>query len=115
VKGRGDVGRRRRKRKVIRRVPRLPTMFQCPHCGAQALLIDIKTDKRSKKRVAQIKCGSCGIYYEMDLTDNPIADKAWVYGKFIDLYYSGEIKVEEREVEEGEEEEGTGTSEEEEW
>ncbi len=112
----GTLGRRRRKTKPIRRVPTLPPMFQCPHCGAQALLIDIRTDRRTKERKAIIRCGSCGLYYEMDLTGNPIADKAWVYGKFIDKYYAGEIEVVERsEEEEVEENEGGGEAEEGEW
>jgi len=110
------VGRRRRKRKVIKRVPRIPSMFQCPHCGAQALIIDIKTDKRTKSRKAVIRCGSCGLVYEMDISDNPVADKAWVYGKFIDKYYAGEIEVSEgSSEEEAESDEGGGEAEEGEW
>ncbi len=95
------MGRRKRRKKIIRRRPTIPNVFQCPHCGAQTLIIDIVTNRREGTRKAIVRCGTCHIYYEMDITDNPLADKAWVYGKFIDAYYEGRVPL--PELEEGEE------------
>ncbi len=95
------MGRRRRRKKIIVRKPTLPNIFQCPNCGAQALLIDIITDKQKKVRKALIRCGSCGLTHE-EIVESPIIDKAVVYARFIDKFYAGEIKVPETEEEEQE-------------
>jgi transcription elongation factor Elf1 len=38
------MGRRRKKyKRPVRRVHRIPTFFQCPNCGAKTLRIQFKT------------------------------------------------------------------------
>jgi len=93
------MGRRRRRRKIIVRRPTLPTMFQCPNCGAQTLIIEIVYDKKTKERKAKIRCASCGLVHE-EPVESPIIDRAVIYGRFIDKFYAGEIKVPESEEEE---------------
>ena len=86
------MGRRRRRRKIIYRRPSLPTVFQCPNCGARALVIEIIQDKKTKERKAIIRCASCGLVHE-EPVESPIIDRAVIYGRFIDKFYAGEIKV----------------------
>ncbi|NPA85772.1 MAG: transcription elongation factor [Crenarchaeota archaeon] len=93
------MGRRRRRRKIITRRPSLPTVFQCPNCGAHALIIEIVQDKKKKERIAKIRCASCGLVHE-EPVESPIIDRAVVYGRFIDKFYAGEIRVPEGEEEE---------------
>ncbi len=90
------MGRRRRRRKIIRRTPKIPNVFQCPNCGANSLLVDIVKDKEKKTRKAVIRCASCGLYYEMEL-ESDIMDRAYAYGLFIDKFYAGEVPIPEEE------------------
>jgi len=94
------VGRRRRRKKIVVRRPTLPTVFQCPNCGAHALIIDIIQNKKTKEMKAIIRCAECGLVHE-EPVESPIIDRAVIYGRFIDKFYAGEIKVPEG----GEEEE----------
>jgi len=77
------MGRRRRRKKVVRRViRRLPKIFECPSCGAQAIRIEIKKEEG----IATIKCGSCGLTDTLRIT--PLSEPVDVYGEFIDKYYA---------------------------
>jgi transcription elongation factor Elf1 len=99
------MGRRRKKyKRPVRRVHRIPTFFQCPNCGAKTLRIQFKKDPSlgPGKKLAIITCGTCGLYAEMVVPD--LYQPVDAYGRFIDLYEEGKIKVEFRNY--GEEEEG---------
>jgi|Deesub1362B_J571_1020462.scaffolds.fasta_scaffold03610_5 transcription elongation factor Elf1 len=77
------MGRRRRRKKVIRRViRRLPSIFECPSCGAQAIRIEMKKEEG----IATIQCGSCGLTDTIRIT--PLSEPVDVYGEFIDKYYA---------------------------
>ena len=82
------TGRRRKKR--VRRVVRvkrvIPSIFQCPHCGVQALTIEINRGKG----VAIARCGHCGFMAELNVP--PIYQPVDVYGMIIDLYNSGRLE-----------------------
>jgi len=80
------MGRRRKKRRKVVRVRKtIPSIFQCPHCGAQALTISINRVKG--KAIA--RCGHCGFYAELDVP--PIYQAVDVYGLIVDLYNSGRL------------------------
>ncbi|MCD6300726.1 MAG: hypothetical protein J7L82_01490 [Staphylothermus sp.] len=97
------MGRRRKKyKKVIRRVRRVPKIFQCPNCGSRTLTIKFeKLDVQNYKK-AVITCGTCGLYAEMQVPE--LYESVDVYAKFVDLYEEGEIEVQfkKREEESGE-------------
>ena len=82
------MGKRRKKyKKVIKRVRKIPSIFQCPHCGKISLTVEINKDKTK----ATIQCGNCGLQYELDIP--PIFQPVDAYGKFIDLYHSGKAEI----------------------
>ncbi|MEM0469858.1 MAG: hypothetical protein QXJ26_03490 [Desulfurococcaceae archaeon] len=88
------MGRRRKKRgKVVKRVVKIPAVFECPRCAARTLSIIVK--KKSEDRAyAVISCGTCGLLDEEDFADIPaIYQTVDVYAKFIDLYNSGRAKI----------------------
>jgi len=88
------LGRRRKKRgKVVKRVVRIPAVFECPRCAARTLSIIVK--KKSEDRAyAVISCGTCGLLDEEDFADIPaIYQTVDVYAKLIDLYNSGRAKI----------------------
>ncbi|MHA1834611.1 MAG: transcription elongation factor 1 family protein [Candidatus Baldrarchaeia archaeon] len=77
------MGRRRKRRKVVRRViRRLPTIFECPSCGAQAVRIEMKKEEG----IAIVQCGNCGLSDTIKIT--PLSEPVDVYGEFIDRYYA---------------------------
>lgn len=80
-------GRRRKKIKIVKPKPKLPKTFECPRCGRIAISIDIKNG------TAKIKCGSCGLYTELEVPQ--VFDEANAYGKFLDLYLEGKIEIKE--------------------
>jgi len=95
---------RRRKRKLKARRPKrtLPRVFQCPHCGKTTLTIQLNRTEGEGENIAIVRCGSCGLYYEMKAP--AIFQPVDVYAKFVDLYHAGEAnfiikKVEEETVE----------------
>ena len=103
------MGRRSRKRykRPIRKVRRLPKLFQCPACGLPTLTIDVSThvdEEGYEHKSALIRClnPKCGLRAEMN--DIPTVFEAVdVYAKFLDGFTSGEVKVV---YEKGEEEGG---------
>lgn len=89
------MGRRRKKRKVVikRRVIRVPTALECPHCASKTLTITIKK-KGEDRAYAIVSCGSCGLIDEEDFADIPaLYQVVDVYAKFVDLYHSGRAKI----------------------
>jgi len=90
------VGRRRRKYRkpqLLRAPRRLPTVFECPHCGARALSVEIRKKERNERGEVKaiIRCGNCGLYAEMWVPE--IFQPVDVYSKFLDAYLEGRIEV----------------------
>lgn len=86
-------GRRRKKRRVLKRVVKIPTVFQCPNCGSKNLTITFSKSNTPGRKNALVVCGQCGLRYEM--TNIPeIYSTVDVYSKFIDLFDAGQIPVE---------------------
>jgi len=83
------VGRRRRVRR--KEPPKRPTIYKkyynCPKCGALTLTVDLKKSKEYGKRVAIVKCGSCGLYCEYTVSSE--VEKIDVYNMVADLVYEG--------------------------
>ncbi len=91
------MGRRRRKYRkpqLLRPMRRLPTVFECPHCGARALSVEIRKKERNERGEvkAVIRCGNCGLYAEMWVPE--IFQPVDVYSRFLDAYLEGRIEVE---------------------
>ncbi len=89
------VGRRRRKYRkpqLLRPIRRLPTIFECPNCGARALSVEIrKREKNERGEVkAIIRCGKCGLYAEMWVPE--IFQPVDVYSRFLDAFLEGSIE-----------------------
>ncbi|HIQ55343.1 MAG TPA: zinc-binding protein [Pyrodictium sp.] len=89
------MGRRRKRYKKIQllRPPRrLPTIFECPNCGARMLSVELdKKQKNDKGEIlAKVKCGHCGLYTEMWVPQ--IFQAVDVYSKFLDAYLEGTIE-----------------------
>ncbi|HIQ03821.1 MAG TPA: hypothetical protein EYH40_05335 [Desulfurococcales archaeon] len=92
------MGRRRKKyKKIVKRVRKIPSIFQCPHCGRISLTVEINKERTK----AIIQCGSCGLQSELEIA--PIFQPVDVYGKFIDMYHSGVAEVKFVKSEEAEE------------
>ena len=99
------MGRRRRKykKRPLLRAPRvMPTVFECPHCGAKALTVEIRKKERNEQGLVKaiIRCGNCGLYAEMWVPE--LFQPVDVYSKFLDAYLEG--KAEYKFVKEGAEE-----------
>jgi len=91
------LGRRRRKYRkpqLLRPVRRLPTVFECPHCGARAVSVEIRRKERNElgEVKAIVRCGKCGLYAEMWVPE--IFQPVDVYSRFLDAYLEGRINVE---------------------
>ena len=89
------MGRRRRKykKRPLLRAPRvLPTVFECPHCGAKALTVEIKKKERNEQGLVKaiIRCGNCGLYAEMWVPE--LFQPVDVYSKFLDAYLEGKAE-----------------------
>ncbi len=92
------MGRRRKKyKKVVKRMKKIPDIFQCPHCSMRTLTIKFSKSPIPGYKIAKITCGSCGLYAEMQVPE--LYEAVDVYAKFIDKFESGEIEVEYRKVE----------------
>lgn len=88
------MGRRRKRRKaVIKKVVKVPTVFECPRCASRTLSITLKK-KDENRAYAIIACGTCGLLDDEDFADIPAIYQALdVYAKFIDLYNSSRAKI----------------------
>jgi len=77
----------RRKRRVIKIVKkRLPIIFDCPSCGAEAIKVTILKNSNG----ARIHCGSCGLKDEFEIYSS--AKLIDVYCKFTDRYFSKPVE-----------------------
>ncbi|MEM0001443.1 MAG: hypothetical protein QXJ69_00675 [Desulfurococcaceae archaeon] len=88
------MGRRRKRRKtIVKKIVKIPTVFECPRCASRTLSITLKK-KDEYSAHAIIACGTCGLLDDEDFTDIPAIYQAVdVYAKFIDLYNSGRAKI----------------------
>ena len=88
------MARRRKKyrKRPLRPRPVMPTVYECPHCGARTLSITINKRERNEQGLvkAVIKCGSCGLYAEMWVPE--IFQPVDVYSKFLDGFLEGKIE-----------------------
>lgn len=77
----------RRKRRVVKIVKRhLPTVFNCPYCGDEAVRVT-----KSRSGIATIQCGGCGLKDEFEIP--PSYKGIDAYCKFTDRYLTGEIEA----------------------
>lgn len=88
---------RRRKRSRPRLVPKkkLPTVFQCPSCGATAVSVSIVKGKEKKVIVA---CANCGLRGEYEY--NQYLHPVDYFSKFLDDYEAEKLVVKKPESEE---------------
>ncbi|MEL9908829.1 MAG: hypothetical protein QXP97_03535 [Desulfurococcus sp.] len=85
------MGRRRKRRKIIKKAVRIPVLFQCPNCGSHTLSVTFRREDSGRKAI--ISCSRCGLYYEYNNVPS-IYQSVDVYNKFIDLFEEGKISVE---------------------
>jgi transcription elongation factor Elf1 len=82
------MGRRRRKRARVRVVPKrkLPTIFECPSCGATAVSVSVT---KGKEKVVRVVCSNCHLMgvYEY----NPYLSPVDYFSKFLDDYEEGRL------------------------
>lgn len=98
------MGRRRKKRRVVKRAVKIPVVFQCPNCGSNSLVVKFSKGNSPGRKNAVLTCGQCGLYYQME--DVPqLYEAVDVYNKFIDLFDQGLAEVEFRKEEGIEQEE----------
>ena len=77
----------RRKRRVVKIVKRqLPTIFNCPNCGEEAVKVT-----KSSSGMTTIQCGGCGLKDEFQIP--PSSKMIDAYCKFTDRYLAGEIEA----------------------
>ncbi len=102
------MGRRSRKRykRIVKPVKRLPRVFQCPACGLPTLTIDLKTyfneELGEERKEALIKCLNPECRLRAVLRDLPsIYAEVDAYAKFLDAFNEGTIEVTYEEFSEG--------------
>jgi transcription elongation factor Elf1 len=78
------MGRRKRKKVVLRMAKTIPRIFKCPKCGEVTIRVNMKYKKVKDNRV-MVKCGHCGLEQEAPYTD--ITEPIDAYGDFIDIFY----------------------------
>jgi len=82
------MGRRRRKRARVRVVPKrkLPTIFECPSCGATAVSV---STSRGKEKIVRVICSNC---YLMGVYEyNPYLSPVDYFSRFLDDYEEGRL------------------------
>uniref|UniRef100_A0A7C1TAF9 Transcription elongation factor n=1 Tax=Thermofilum pendens TaxID=2269 RepID=A0A7C1TAF9_THEPE len=82
------MGRRRRKRARVRVVPKrkLPTIFECPSCGATAVSVSITRGREKMVRVVCSNCRLMGVYEY-----NPYLSPVDYFSRFLDDYEEGKL------------------------
>ncbi len=90
------MGRRKKRRKVVKVVRRLPKIYQCPACGMIALTVgmeEVETEFGLSK-VAHIVCNNPSCCLRTELYGLPlIFEPVDAYSKFVDLYNAGKVGV----------------------
>lgn len=99
------MGRRRRKRARPRLVPKrkLPTVFQCPSCGATTVSVSVTKGKEKKVIVT---CANCGLRGEYEY--NPYLHPVDYFSKFLDDFEAGKLVTVEKPSSGEEDEEEVG-------
>ena len=76
-----ELGRRRKRRKIIvKKVRRLPTIFQCPRCGKTSVSVVIN----KKEQHVFVKCAACGLAHDFEY--NRHLEPVDYYSMFIDWF-----------------------------
>ncbi len=88
------MGRRRKKyKRVVRKTRRIPSVFHCPNCGSRSMTVEFKkTNDIPGMKKAIIRCGSCGLYTDMNVPE--LFEAVDVYNRFVDAFNEGTIEVE---------------------
>ena len=76
------MGRKRKRIVRTKPIPSLPTVFDCPKCGASKTL-NIDIDR--KIRTAIILCGKCKIQIARPI--RPIEERVDVFGNWLDEFF----------------------------
>jgi transcription elongation factor Elf1 len=73
------MGRRRRKTTPRRPIRTIPSIFNCPRCGRNAVRVELN------KNIGQatIHCGNCDVQATIGIT--PLTEPVDVYGEFVDI------------------------------
>lgn len=87
------MGKRRRKyRKVVKKIKRIPEIFQCPNCSSKTIKIVFeKIEGEDSYKKAVVTCGSCGLSWEDTVPS--IFEAVDVYSKLVDEFNEGKITV----------------------
>ncbi|MFQ5710585.1 MAG: hypothetical protein ACE5GD_02270 [Candidatus Geothermarchaeales archaeon] len=81
------MGRRRRKR-IIKTIKRtIPSIFNCPNCGAQAVIVKIDRSHLS----AMVTCGYCNLMWNTEI--RTFEERVDVYSRFVDAFLEGELEI----------------------
>ncbi|MBS7249856.1 MAG: hypothetical protein KIH08_04585 [Candidatus Freyarchaeota archaeon] len=81
------MGRRRRKKVQRRPERRIPTVFECPSCGENAVKVEIN----KAEELATVGCGNCGLTKKVKITK--LTETVDAYSEFVDAFYEGEKAV----------------------
>jgi transcription elongation factor Elf1 len=73
------LGRKRKRIVRTKPIPTLPTVFDCPICGA-GKSVHIEIDR--KIRIAVIRCGTCKVQATRPI--RPIEERVDVFGDWLD-------------------------------
>lgn len=87
------MGKRRKKyRKVVKRIKRIPDIFQCPNCSNKTIKIVFEKVEEAGYKKAIVTCGSCGLFWETTVPS--ILEAVDVYSRLVDEFNEGRISVE---------------------
>ncbi len=73
------MGRRRRKTTPRRPIRTIPSIFNCPKCGRNAVRVELNRNIGQ----ATIHCGNCDVQATIAIT--PLTEPVDVYGEFVDI------------------------------
>lgn len=73
------MGRRRRKVTPRRPLRTIPSIFNCPMCGRNAVRVELNRNIGQ----ATIHCGNCDVQATVAIT--PLTEPIDVYGEFVDI------------------------------
>jgi len=78
------MGRRKRKKVVLRAIRVVGKIFNCPNCGHKTMKVNMKYRKTKEGKVL-VKCGHCQLEQAVKYTE--ITEPIDAYGDFIDIWY----------------------------